>query len=81
MVASRPKGFGDEPAKYHSDAIFLMDGKVAEAMGAFSPREGVDTVWPGKGVIYHQRLSSQRTKSRLNRVMSTPFYKVMTIRN
>jgi uncharacterized protein (DUF1697 family) len=41
----------------------------------------VDSVWPGKGVIYHQRLSAQRTKSRLNRVMATPFYKSMTIRN
>jgi uncharacterized protein (DUF1697 family) len=32
-------------------------------------------------VIYHQRLSAQRTKSRLNKVMATPFYKEMTIRN
>jgi uncharacterized protein (DUF1697 family) len=80
-VAGRPKGFGDEPGKYHSDAIFLMGGKVAEAVKAFSPREGVDQLWPGKGVIYHQRLSAQRTKSRLNRIMATPFYKAMTIRN
>ena len=81
MVSGKPKGFGDEPGKYHSDAIFLMGGKVAEAMGAFDPREGVDAVWPGKGVIYHQRLSAERTKTRLNKVMSTPFYKSMTIRN
>jgi uncharacterized protein (DUF1697 family) len=80
-VTGRPKGFGDEPGKYHSDAIFLMSGKVAEAVKAFSPREGVDALWPGKGVIYHQRLSTQRTKSRLNRIMATPFYKEMTIRN
>ena len=32
-------------------------------------------------MIYHQRLSSRRTKSRLNRIMATPFYKAMTIRN
>jgi uncharacterized protein (DUF1697 family) len=81
MVSRRPKGFGDEPGKYHSDAIFLISGKVADAVKAFSPREGVDVLWPGKGLIYHQRLSSQRTKSRLNRIMATPFYKEMTIRN
>jgi uncharacterized protein (DUF1697 family) len=81
MVSRRPKGFGDEPGKYHSDAIFLISGKVADAVKAFSPREGVDVLWPGKGLIYHQRLSSQRTKSRLNRIMATPFYKAMTIRN
>jgi uncharacterized protein (DUF1697 family) len=81
-VSGRPAGFGDAPDKYHSDAIFLMGGaKVAEAMAAFSPREGVDRVWPGKGVIYHQRLSAKRTKSRLSKVMATPFYKSMTIRN
>ena len=80
-VTGRPNGFGDEPGKYHSDAIFLMSGKVAEAVKAFSPREGVDALWPGKGVIYHQRLSTQRTKSRLNRIMATPVYKEMTIRN
>jgi uncharacterized protein (DUF1697 family) len=81
MVSGRPKGFGDEPDKYHSDAIFMMSGKVTDAVKMFDPREGVDALWPGKGLIYHQRLSSQRTKSRLNRLMATPFYKDMTIRN
>jgi uncharacterized protein (DUF1697 family) len=81
MVGNKPDGFGEQPGKFHSDAIFLMGGKVAEVMEAFSPREGVDQVWPGKGVIYHQRLSAQRTKSRLSKIMATPFYKSMTIRN
>lgn len=81
MIEGRPKGFGDHPGKYHSDAIFLMNGTVAEAVKAFSPREGVDELWPGQGLIYHQRLSSQRTRSRLNRIMATPLYKEMTIRN
>src|SRR3954470_22088645 len=52
----------------------------AEAMQVFDPREGVDAVWPGDGVIYSQRLSAQRTKSRLNKIMGTPEYKSMTIR-
>jgi uncharacterized protein (DUF1697 family) len=81
VVRRRPKGFGDEPAKYHSDAIFLMGFDAGEAMAVFSPREGVDQVWPGKGVIYHQRLSAQRTRSRLNRIMGTPVYANATIRS
>ncbi len=81
VVADRPKGFGDQPGRYHSDAIFLMGIDATAAMEAFDPREGVDAVWPGKGVIYSQRLSAQRTKSRLNRVMASPHYKSMTIRN
>ena len=38
-------------------------------------------MWPGDGVIYSQRLSAQRTKSRLNKAITTPLYKSMTIRS
>ena len=81
VVNGKPRGFGEHPETYHSDAIFLMGIDAAEAMDAFDPREGVDRVWPGKGVIYSQRLSAQRTKSRLSKAMSSPTYKSMTIRN
>jgi uncharacterized protein (DUF1697 family) len=81
VVDNKPKGFGERPAKYHSDAIFLIDIAAAEAMSVFSPRDGVDKIWPGNGVIYSQRLSAQRTRSRLNRIMATPAYKSMTIRS
>jgi uncharacterized protein (DUF1697 family) len=81
VIDRRPKGFGDRPDTYHSDAIFLMGVDAGQAMPAFSPKEGVDVVWPGDGLIYSQRLSAQRTKSRLNRVMSSPLYRSMTIRS
>ncbi len=81
VIDNKPEGFGDQPEKYHSDAIFLMGIDSAVAMPLFNPREGVDKVWPGDGVIYSQRLSSQRTKSRLSKIMATPAYKSMTIRN
>jgi uncharacterized protein (DUF1697 family) len=81
VIENKPKGFGDHPEKYHSDAIFLMGIDAARAMPAFNPREGVDTVWPGDGVIYSQRLSAQRTKSRLGKIVGTPVYQSMTIRS
>jgi uncharacterized protein (DUF1697 family) len=81
VVDDKPAGFGDDPDTYHSDAIFLMGIDVEQAMSVFAPREGVDAVWPGKDVIYSQRLSAQRTKSRLNKIMSSPLYKSMTIRS
>ena len=81
VVDKRPKGFGDEPGKYHSDAILLMEIDGDEAFALFSPREGVDRVWQGDGMIYSQRLSAERTKSRLNRIMASPLYKSMTIRS
>ena len=81
IVKSKPTGFGDEPSKHHSDVIFLMDIDSDQAFSIFSPREGVDKVWKGKGVIYSQRLSSERTKSRLGKITASPLYKSMTIRN
>jgi uncharacterized protein (DUF1697 family) len=81
VIARRPKGFGDKPETYHSDAIFLIGIDAADAMRAFSPTDGVDRVWPGDGVIYSQRLSAQRTKSRLGRIVGSPPYKSMTIRS
>jgi uncharacterized protein (DUF1697 family) len=81
VVKSKPSGFGDQPAKYYSDVIFLIGITAAEAMSVFHPREGVDTVWAGASAIYSQRLGAERTKSRLKDVMGSPLYKSMTIRN
>ena len=47
VVRKRPKGFGDHPEKYHSDAVFLMGIDARTAMKVFDPRPGVDEVWPG----------------------------------
>lgn len=72
VIDKRPAGFGDDPGKYHSDAIFLMNVDRDEALAVFSPREGVDRVWPGEGVIYSQRLSAERTRSRLSTIVASP---------
>jgi len=81
VVDGKPKGFGEHPELYHSDAIFLIGIDAATAMEVFDPHPEVDRVWPGKGVIYSQRLSAKRTKSRLNKAITTPLYKSMTIRS
>ena len=81
IVANKPEGFGESPEMYHSDVVFMMDIDTKQAMTVFSPKEGVDKVWEGKAVIYSQRLSALRTKSRLSKIVGTPAYKSMTIRN
>ena len=81
-VSDAPAAFGAAPDEYHYDVAFLRPSvDVADAAAAFALRDGVDTLWEGRGAIYFRRLSAQRTKSRMNRVMSTPFYQDMTIRN
>lgn len=82
VIAKKPNGFGEQPDTYHSDAIFLMgDLTPKQAMPVFTPREGVDEVWPGTGVVYSQRVSAQRTKSRLGKIVGTEPYQSMTIRS
>jgi uncharacterized protein (DUF1697 family) len=81
IFKNKPKGFGDQPGKYKSDVVFLINISPLSAMSAFSPREGVDEIWPGKEVIYSQRLSAKLTKSGLSKIVGAPQYKSMTIRN
>jgi uncharacterized protein (DUF1697 family) len=81
VVDQAPEGFGSEPDTYHSDAIFLMGIPADQALETFNPRDGVDRVWPGELAIYSQRLSAQRTKSRLSAIMASPLYQQMTIRS
>lgn len=80
VIDQKPPDFGDQPKVYHSDVVFLIDITAPEAMAVFDPRQGVDTIWAGDGVIYSQRLSSERTKSRLSKIVGTPAYASMTIR-
>ena len=81
VIDNKPEGFGEQPEKYHSDAIFLIGIDSAQAITVFDPREGVDKVWASDGVIYSQRLSSLRTKSRLSKIVGSVAYKSMTIRS
>jgi uncharacterized protein (DUF1697 family) len=81
VVDNKPVGFGEQPETYHSDAVFLIGIDATTAMQVFDPRPDVDQVWPGDGVIYSQRLSAERTRSRLGKIVGTQPYKSMTIRS
>lgn len=82
IVGSAPDGFGAQPGIYHSDVIFLKRPLTsAQAMRVVAVRDGVDQAWAGKGVLYFARLSAERTKSRMSKIVGTPEYRSMTIRN
>jgi uncharacterized protein (DUF1697 family) len=80
VIQKAPEGFGQQPDKYHSDVTFLIGKSPAEVIDDFELNPDVDKVWQGKGVVYFQRLSAMRTKSRLSKIASKPAYKFMTIR-
>jgi uncharacterized protein (DUF1697 family) len=82
VVDGAPKGFGQRPGTFHSDVVFLKAPLTSrKAMGVVALRDGVDSAWPGKGVVYFQRLSAKRTQSRMSKIVGTPEYRSMTIRN
>lgn len=82
VVDERPKGFGAEPEKYKYDVLFLRaPATPGEVIAQVKPKEGVDRVWPGPGVVYFSRLIAKDTQSRLSKVVALPIYKSMTIRN
>ena len=60
---------------------FVMRRMRAQVMQVLSLKPDVDRAWPGKGVVYFRRLSARRTESRLSKIMGTPEYARMTIRN
>src|SRR5690606_8874340 len=77
-----PKGFGREPAKYRYDVLFLKSpAKATEAIRAIKTKEGVDQAHAGKHAIYFSRLIAKATQSQLSKIVQTPLYKSVTIRN
>ena len=82
VVRSAPDGFGEQPEQYHSDVVFLKAPLTAgAAMKVVQTRDGVDRAWPGTGVVYFERLSAERTRSRMSKIVGTPEYARMTIRS
>ena len=82
IVEGAPDGFGTQPARYRYDVLFLKPPlSAAAAIRSVPIKEGVDEAHAGTGVLYHSRLISRASQSRLSRVVSMPIYQSMTIRN
>ena len=82
VVARAPKGFGNEPAKYRYDVVFLKEPLTAPtALSSVPTKPGVDQVFAGAGVLYFSRLIARASQSRLSKLVSSPIYSSVTIRN
>lgn len=82
VVARAPKGFGSRPAQYRYDVLFLREPLTAEeVMESVRTREGVDEAHAGEAVLYFSRLIRRASQSYLTRIVGTPVYQRMTIRN
>ena len=82
VVQDAPRGFGEQPQRYRYEVLFLKAPLTpAVALRDVPVKEGVDAVAAGRGALYHSRLTSRATQSRLSRVVAMPMYRHMTIRN
>lgn len=82
IVKNAPTDFGKDSEAYRYDVIFLKEPlTVKTAMLNVSAREGVDAACEGKKVLYFSRLIAKAGQSYLNKIISLPVYKNMTIRN
>ncbi|MDQ3005328.1 MAG: DUF1697 domain-containing protein [Chloroflexota bacterium] len=81
-VDEAPRGFGKELDKYRYDVIFLKEPLTpVEAMKNVSIKDGVDSAYAGKSVLYFSRLISKASQSHLTKTIKLPVYQNMTIRN
>lgn len=81
-VASAPPGFALNTGDYRDDVIFLRRAlPVDAAMAVVRLREGVDEATAGPGVLYFRRLDAQASRSLITKIVGTPEYAHMTIRN
>ena len=82
VVARAPNGFGSDPDAYRYDAIFLKEPLTpAAAIEQVPTNPDVDRATAGPGVLYFSRLAARASSSRLSRIVSSPIYARVTIRN
>ncbi len=82
IVAGAPRGFGDEPDTFRYDVIFVMKPlTIATAMQHVETRDGVDVAVAGTSVLYYSRVIARATQSRMSRIVGSPIYPQLTIRN
>jgi uncharacterized protein (DUF1697 family) len=82
IVRKAPKGFGSQPGTYRYDTVFLKAPlTAAKAVKSVTTKPGVDEVATGPGVLYTRRLIARASQSYLTRLVGSPIYRDMTVRN
>jgi uncharacterized protein (DUF1697 family) len=82
IVERAPDGFGRQPARYRYNVLFVKAPlKAVVARKSVSARAGVDRVVTGPGVLYVSQLRSRASQSQLSRIVWSPIYPQLTIRN
>lgn len=82
VVKEAPKSFAKDKKTLLCDVLYTIPPtKPAQVTKEIPLKEGVDTMTPGKKVVYFTRDKRHASKSRLHKITQLPIYKSITIRN
>ncbi len=81
VIEGAPRGFGADPEKYRYDVYFYMGVTAAEVEPHIPVNPDVDVVRAGERAFYHRRVAALATRSRVNKIVGTPVYPSLTVRN
>jgi uncharacterized protein (DUF1697 family) len=82
VVRGAPAWCGKEPLRFRYDVIFLKSPLTAvHAMQEIKTKEGVDRATAGARVLYFSRRIERASSSHLTRIVQSPIYQSITIRN
>jgi uncharacterized protein (DUF1697 family) len=81
VLEGAPSGFGADPETYRYDVGFYMGVTAAEVEPHIVVNPEVDDVLVGERAFYHRRVAALASRSRLNKIIGTPVYPSLTLRN
>lgn len=81
VLDGAPAGFGSRPQKYRYDVGFYLGVTAAEVEPLIPVNPEVDTVVCGDHAFYHRRVTALASRSRVSKIIGTPVYASLTIRN
>jgi len=81
VVEGAPGGFGADPETYRYDVGFYVGVTAAEVEPYITVNPEVDEVTCGRRAFYHRRVAALASRSRVSKIIGTPVYASLTIRN
>ena len=81
VLVQAPVGFGSEPDVYRYDVGFYVGTDRDEVAPHLAMHPEVDSVDLGERAFYHRRVTALASRSRMSKIVSSPVYPRLTIRN
>ncbi len=81
VVAGAPAGFGNEAEAYRYDVGFYLDVTADDVAPHVPTHPDVDVVTFGEHAYYHRRFNALASRSKVTKVVGSPVYGSLTVRN